>query len=94
MGKYIIRRMLQMIPVVLGSTFLIYVMVFALPGDPVQGRCGERPCPPNYIAAFNAEYNLGEDRAQPGGIGHGPRRMGAQPRAHQIGSSCLLVPEG
>jgi len=58
MGKYIIRRMLQMIPVVLGSTFLIYVMVFALPGDPVQGRCGERPCPPNYIAAFNAEYNL------------------------------------
>jgi oligopeptide transport system permease protein len=33
-------------------------MVFAIPGNPVEGRCGERPCPPNYIAAFNAEYNL------------------------------------
>ena len=33
-------------------------MVFALPGDPAEGRCGERPCPAGYIAAFNAEYNL------------------------------------
>ena len=58
MGKYIVRRLLQMIPVVLGSTFLIYVLVFALPGDPAEGRCGERPCNPAYIAAFNEEYNL------------------------------------
>jgi oligopeptide transport system permease protein len=57
-GKYVLRRLLQMIPVILGSTFLIFVMVYALPGDPVQGRCGERPCPPSYIAAFNKEYNL------------------------------------
>jgi oligopeptide transport system permease protein len=58
MGTYIVRRLLQMIPVILGTTFLIYVMVFAIPGDPVDGRCGERPCPPSYVAAFNAEYNL------------------------------------
>ena len=58
MGKYIVRRLLQMIPVILGSTFLIYVMVFALPGNPAEGRCGERACPPSYIAAFNKEYNL------------------------------------
>ena len=58
MGKYVIRRLLQMIPVILGSTFLVFVMVYALPGDPVQGRCGERPCPPSYVAAFNKEYNL------------------------------------
>jgi len=43
MGKYIVRRLLQMIPVIIGATFLIFVVVFALPGDPVQGRCGERP---------------------------------------------------
>jgi oligopeptide transport system permease protein len=59
-GRYIVRRLLQMIPVVLGSTFLIYAMVYALPGDPARGRCGERPCPPAYIAAFNEEYNLDE----------------------------------
>lgn len=58
MATYIIRRLLQMIPVLLGTTFLIYVMVFALPGDPAAGRCGERACSPAYVAAFNAEYNL------------------------------------
>jgi oligopeptide transport system permease protein len=56
-GSYILRRLLQMIPVIIGSTFLIYAMVFSL-GDPTVGRCGERPCQPNYVAAFRAEYNL------------------------------------
>jgi oligopeptide transport system permease protein len=46
-----------MIPVVIGSTFLIYAMVFSL-GDPAKGRCGERPCSAEYMAAFRAEYNL------------------------------------
>ena len=59
MGKYIIRRLLQMIPVIIGVTFIIYVSVFAL-GDPTVGRCGERPCPEGYIAKFKADYNLDE----------------------------------
>lgn len=58
MGKYVVRRLLQMIPVILGSTFLVFVAVYALPGDPASGRCGERACPASYIAAFNKEYNL------------------------------------
>lgn len=58
MGKYIIRRVLQMIPVIIGATFLIYAMVFALPGDPTAGKCGERACPPAYVAEFNEKYNL------------------------------------
>ena len=57
MGKYVIRRLLQMIPVFIGVTFIIYAAVFAL-GDPTVGRCGERACPPGYIAAFRKEYNL------------------------------------
>ena len=57
MAKYIIRRLLQMIPVIIGVTFIIYASVFAL-GDPTVGRCGERACPPGYIAAFRKEYNL------------------------------------
>lgn len=57
MGKYIVRRILQMIPVILGTTFIIFTMVFAL-GDPLVGRCGERPCSAAYQAAFRAEYNL------------------------------------
>ncbi|PID98043.1 MAG: ABC transporter permease [Actinomycetales bacterium] len=58
MTKYIIRRLLQMIPVLIGTTFLVFIMVFALPGEPWEGRCGERPCSPAYVAAFKKEYNL------------------------------------
>lgn len=58
MGTYIIRRVLQMIPVLLGATFLIFTMVFALPGDPTAGKCGERPCPAAYVAKYRAEHNL------------------------------------
>lgn len=57
MGKYIIRRLLQMIPVALGTTFLIFAMVFAT-GNPVAGRCGERPCSEAYALAFTKEYHL------------------------------------
>jgi oligopeptide transport system permease protein len=57
MGKYIIRRLLQMIPVIIGVTFIIFVAVYAL-GDPTVGRCGERACPEGYIAKFRAEHNL------------------------------------
>lgn len=60
MGTYIIRRLLQMIPVVLGATFLIFAMVFALPGDPVAGKCGERPCSAAYRAEFIKKYNLND----------------------------------
>lgn len=58
MGRYTIRRLLQMIPVIIGTTFLIYAMVWALPGDPFAGKCGDRPCPPTYIAEMRAKFNL------------------------------------
>jgi oligopeptide transport system permease protein len=59
-GKYTVRRLLQMIPVVIGVTFLIYWMVFALPGDPTAGKCGERPCSDAYVAKFREDYNLND----------------------------------
>jgi oligopeptide transport system permease protein len=58
--KYTVRRLLQMIPVVIGATFLIYWMVFSLPGDPTAGKCGDRPCPEAYVAQFREEYNLND----------------------------------
>ena len=58
MGQYTIRRLLQMIPVIIGTTFLIYAMVWALPGDPFAGKCGDRPCPPAYVAEQTARFNL------------------------------------
>src|SRR3954468_21399486 len=38
-----------MLPVIIGTTFFIFVMVWALPGDPFAGRCGQRPCSDAYI---------------------------------------------
>ncbi|MGQ0625324.1 MAG: ABC transporter permease [Sporichthyaceae bacterium] len=58
MGRYVARRLLQMIFVVLGATFLIFAMVYALPGDPLAGKCGERRCPEEFIAAETERLHL------------------------------------
>ena len=60
MGTYVVRRLLQMIPVVIGTTFLIYTLVWFLPGDPFAGRCGQRPCPDAYVALMTEKFNLGD----------------------------------
>lgn len=58
MGRYLVRRLLQMVPVLIGTTFIIYALVWALPGDPFAGKCGDRPCPESYITAMRDAYNL------------------------------------
>lgn len=60
MGRYTLRRLLQLIPVLLGTTFLIYWLVWSLPGDPFAGKCGDRPCPDSYIAMMEEKYNFGD----------------------------------
>ncbi|HEV7975081.1 ABC transporter permease [Amycolatopsis sp.] len=60
MGRYILRRLLQLIPVFVGSTFLIYALVWALPGDPFAGKCGQRACPQPYVDMMTAKYNLND----------------------------------
>ncbi|SEF17678.1 ABC transporter permease [Jiangella alba] len=58
MTRYVVRRLGQMVPVVIGTTFLIYALVWSLPGDPFAAKCGDRLCPPSYVARMTAEYNL------------------------------------
>ncbi len=55
---YILRRILQVIPVFFGATLLIYFMVFALPGDPIIALGGDRGLNPAVADALRAEYNL------------------------------------
>ena len=52
------RRLLQLIPVFFGATFLIYFMVFALPGDPVAALFGDKQPSPAVIEQIRAQYNL------------------------------------
>jgi oligopeptide transport system permease protein len=58
MGRYVLRRLLQLIPVFFGTTFLIYVLVYYVPGDPFAGKCGERACPPRYVQYLTHKFNL------------------------------------
>ncbi|MGK4582815.1 ABC transporter permease [Kitasatospora sp. HPMI-4] len=59
MGRYVIRRLLQMIPVFIGTTFLIFVMVHAL-GDPVAALFGDRAPDPAVAAQIREQYNLND----------------------------------
>ncbi|MCZ9346946.1 ABC transporter permease [Streptomyces sp. TRM76130] len=58
MGRYVIRRLLQMIPVFIGTTLLIFLMVYALPGDPVRGLFGDKAASPEVLQALRHEYGL------------------------------------
>src|SRR5215211_4340982 len=60
MGRYIARRLLLTIPVLIGASFLIFAMVYALPGDPIRALAGDRPLAPAVQAALRDEFNLGD----------------------------------
>ncbi|MFI6472184.1 ABC transporter permease [Streptomyces sp. NPDC050516] len=58
MGRYVARRLLQMIPVFLGTTLLIFLMVYALPGDPVRAMWGDKAADPAQLAAIKHQLGL------------------------------------
>ena len=59
MGKFIIRRLLLLIPILLGLSVLIFLFIRLLPGDPASTILGERATPENIIRVREA---LGLDR--------------------------------
>lgn len=58
MLRYIGRRLLQTIPVFFGATFLIFAMVYLMPGDPVAALGGDRGLSDAAYAEISARYNL------------------------------------
>ncbi|SNR63120.1 ABC transporter permease [Blastococcus mobilis] len=58
MGRYIARRLLLTIPVLIGASFLIFAMVYALPGDPIRALAGDRPLSQAVMAQLRDEFNL------------------------------------
>ncbi len=43
MAKYILRRVLLLIPVIIGVTFMVYFIISLTPGDPVKMILGDEP---------------------------------------------------
>ena len=60
MGRFVIRRLLLTIPVLLGASFLIFAMVYALPGDPVRALAGDRSLAPAVAAQLREDFNLND----------------------------------
>jgi len=60
MGRYLIRRLLQVIPVFIGATLILYFLVFAIPGDPIRALAGDRPIPEGTLNVLRDRYNLND----------------------------------
>ncbi|MDR6865560.1 oligopeptide transport system permease protein [Microbacterium resistens] len=57
---YIIKRLLQVIPVFFGATLLIYFLVFAMPGDPILALFGDRTPNPAVVNQLREQYHLND----------------------------------
>ncbi|MBC8335839.1 MAG: ABC transporter permease [Anaerolineales bacterium] len=57
MLRYIIRRILQFIPVLFAVTLFTFVMMRAIPGGPFDA-IGDKTLPPQVVANIEAKYHL------------------------------------
>ena len=56
--RLLARRLALIIPTVIGVTLLGFILVHAVPGDPVEVRTGERGMAPERLAYFRHELGL------------------------------------
>ena len=55
--RYFLRRLLRMIPVILGMTIIVFFMIHLVPGDPARTLLGPR-APAEAIEAFNLRWGF------------------------------------
>lgn len=58
MWWYVTKRVLQMVPVFLGATLIIVLMLKIRPGDPILNLAGKTRISPEVHAALTAQYHL------------------------------------
>jgi len=59
MLRYVVRRLLLLVPILLGLSVLLFFWVRALPGSPAESLLGERATP-ELVAAYKERYGLDE----------------------------------
>src|SRR5207248_756971 len=57
MLRYLVRRLLLLVPILLGVSLLIFFWIRALPGGPAESLLGERATPA-LVAAYRKQYGL------------------------------------
>jgi peptide/nickel transport system permease protein len=55
--RYIVRRLLLLIPILIGVSLLIFFWIHALPGSPAESLLGERATPA-LVKAYREKYGL------------------------------------
>ena len=58
MLRLLARRLLLVVPTLVGVTLLGFVLIHAVPGDPIEIRTGERGISPERLAYFRHELGL------------------------------------
>jgi peptide/nickel transport system permease protein len=59
MLRFVVRRLLLLIPILIGLSILVFLWIRALPGGPAEALLGERATP-ETIAAIERQYGLDE----------------------------------
>jgi peptide/nickel transport system permease protein len=59
MLRFVVRRLLLLLPILFGLSIIVFFWVRALPGSPAEGLLGERATP-ELIAAYRERYGLDE----------------------------------
>ena len=59
MFRLFVSRVALTVPTLIGVTLLAFLLVHAVPGDPVEVRTGERGISPERLAYFRHELGLG-----------------------------------
>ena len=64
MGKYILKRLLTMIPVLLTVAVLIFILMYFVPGDPVQIMLGDSAASEEMVLRVREELGLDKSFAE------------------------------
>jgi peptide/nickel transport system permease protein len=74
--RYIVKRLLMAIPLILGAVTITFIIIQLAPGDPIDTLLGEFPASPEYVAQLREEMGL--DKSAPeqyvryvGALAHG-----------------------
>jgi len=59
MLRFVVRRLLLLVPILLGLSILIFAWVHALPGSPASALLGERSTP-ELVKAYNERYGFNQ----------------------------------
>ena len=58
MIRFLVRRIGLIVPTFIAVTFLSFLLIHLVPGDPIEVRAGERGIPPERLAAMRHLYGL------------------------------------